>query len=245
MLPYARFELRRSLRNRRYVFFTLGFPLVFYLLFSHIYGSVKIGSTSYPAYIMVSMAAFAALGAGIATGGSRLATERASGWVRQLRITPLSARGWLATKLACSLALVIPAVGIVLIAGVLSVNVTLSGGAWAQLVASLILGSIPFGLLGLVLGYLFDPGSAETGTRFVYIGLSVLGGLWIPIQVFPNALQDVAKALPSYWLGDLGRSALVYQAPSGAGIGALVGWTAVLAVALIWLYRRDESRVSA
>ena len=40
-----------------------------------------------------------------------------------------------------------------------------------------------------------------------YLGLSILGGLWFPVEQFPPFLQDVAKATPSYWLADLGRSA--------------------------------------
>ena len=50
-----------------------------------------------PLYFMVGLAAFGTMNAVIAAG-ARIAAERSVGWNRQLRLTPLSARAYLLTK---------------------------------------------------------------------------------------------------------------------------------------------------
>ena len=72
-------------------------PVVFYLLYANICRRHS-GSTA-PAwtpatYLMVSMAAFGALAAVLMGTSVPLAKERQSGWVRQLRLTPLPSRGY-------------------------------------------------------------------------------------------------------------------------------------------------------
>ena len=86
-----RIELLRVLRNRRTMIFTLVMPAVFYLIFgvSQSYADQDAGRGNVAAYIMISMAAYGAMIASTG-GGAMVATERAQGWSRQLRLTPLS-----------------------------------------------------------------------------------------------------------------------------------------------------------
>ena len=99
---YMRFELLRMLRNRRFFIFSLGFPLVlFYLIAGPNRDDLDFGGTgiSAPVYYMVGLVAFGTMNAMLASG-ARIAAERSAGWNRQLRITPLSARAYLRTKVA-------------------------------------------------------------------------------------------------------------------------------------------------
>ena len=92
-LAYTRFELLRTFRNRRFFFFSLGFPLVLYFLIAGPNRNEDdLGDTglSAPLYYMVGLAAFGTMNA-MLSAGARIAAERAVGWNRQLRITPLSA----------------------------------------------------------------------------------------------------------------------------------------------------------
>lgn len=245
MLAFTRFEVIRTLRNKRYVIFTIGLPLAFYFIYSSIYSKSSFHGTSFAAYYMVSMAAFAAFGAALGAGGGRLAMERKNGWIPQLRITPLSATGWLGSKLTTALLVAVPCIAVVLIAGVAARGVSLPAVDWLQLVVSLVLATIPFGIMGMVVGYLFDEESAQAGQTIILLGLSILGGLWFPLSIFPTALQDLAKVFPTYGLGAVGRAALVGQGPGWGPVIDLVAWTVVLGVALAWLYRRDETRAVA
>ena len=81
-------ELRRMLRNRRTIIFTLVFPAALLLSFGGQDGwTTPAGLGNVAAYILVSMGLYgAALTA--AAGGSMVALERSLGWSRQLRLTP-------------------------------------------------------------------------------------------------------------------------------------------------------------
>ena len=85
---YTRFELLRTFRNRRFLIFSLGFPLALYFLIAGPEPRrADLGGTGIPAplYYMVGLAAFGAMGAMLSTG-ARIAGERSVGWNRQLRI---------------------------------------------------------------------------------------------------------------------------------------------------------------
>ena len=90
-LTVLRIELRRMVRNRRTVVFTLVMPVLLYLIIgtNDAYGHDRAGSGNVSAYILISMAAYGAVLAAT-SGGAMVAAERALGWSRQLRLTPLS-----------------------------------------------------------------------------------------------------------------------------------------------------------
>src|SRR4051794_25173407 len=88
-LTLLRIAPARSPRTRRTIIFTFVFPAALFLAIGSSSGwQERVGHGNVAAYIMVSMALYgAALTA--AAGGAMVATERALGWSRQLRLTPL------------------------------------------------------------------------------------------------------------------------------------------------------------
>lgn len=94
-LTYLGIELKRRLRNRRTLFFTVAFPVVTFVLIGlplrdEALTDVPLaqGRVSVAAYILVSMAMYAAMVSATQTGAA-VAVERSQGWSRQLRLTPL------------------------------------------------------------------------------------------------------------------------------------------------------------
>ena len=82
---YTRFELLRTLRNRRFLIFALGFPIVLYFLIATPNRDEQdIGGSglSAPLYFMISLISFGAMTGMLAMGG-RIADERSAGWNRQ------------------------------------------------------------------------------------------------------------------------------------------------------------------
>ena len=88
-LVYARYELLRTVRNRRFYIVTFALPLVLYYAIAgpsrHVTDLQGTGISA-PLYYMVSLATFGAMNGALA-GGARIAAERATGWNRQLRLT--------------------------------------------------------------------------------------------------------------------------------------------------------------
>src|SRR6478672_7501 len=174
-----RLELRRLLRNRRAVIFTVVMPVVFFLIFgmNQAYASEKIGHGNVSAYIMVGMALYGAL---IATtsGGAIVSIERAQGWSRQLRLTPLAPVSYVATKMLLALVMSAAAVLAVNLAGILSHKPTMPVSAWV--LAALIgwVGSLVFAAFGLFMGYLLP---SDNVMQILGPGLALLaaaGGLF-------------------------------------------------------------------
>jgi len=82
------------------MFFTLVMPPAFFLLFgglSAAYHSERAGLGNVSAYLMISFAVYGSMSANTSAGAS-VAVERALGWSRQLRLTPLSPVAYVAIK---------------------------------------------------------------------------------------------------------------------------------------------------
>ena len=75
------------------------------------------GTVPWRVYLMVSMCSFGALVAALTAGGARLSTERASGWARQLRVTPLPTWAYVATKVTASMLVILPVICLVELVG--------------------------------------------------------------------------------------------------------------------------------
>lgn len=246
MLHYLGLEIRRMFRDRRFVFFTMAIPVVFYLLWSNTFGkdAGTVGDTGLNAktYLLVSMASFGAVGAALTTTGARLAGERQSGWLRQLQVTPLRPWAVIVVKTLASMFLALPAIILVGLAAILTQHVHLSAGEWAAMVGLMWLGTLPFAALGTLIGSLVGADAAHPVTLACYFGLSILGGLWMPVDSLPKALRQVSHWLPSNRFAHLGWSAAGGHVPAASDGLVLAGWALILGVSAIAAYRRATVR---
>lgn len=234
-------ELRRLLRNRRTVFFTLLMPPVFFLIFGTAdeFATQSIGYANVTAYIMASMALYGAMLATTA-GGASVSVERAQGWTRQLRLTPLRPATYVLTKVL-----------VAMVSGLASVVVVgavgLAGGAAGEtgvLVASLglaWLGSVVFAAFGLFMGYLLPSENVMQVLGPVLALLAFAGGLFVPLS--DGLFADIAKAVPTYGLAELVRAPLTGDSPSLWAVVNVLGWAAVFVGGAAWRFRRDTARV--
>jgi ABC-2 type transport system permease protein len=97
-LTYLRYEVLRTWRNRRFLMFSLAFPLVLFLAVAGPHKNFRIQGISFPLYYMTGMIAWGTMVA-VISSGARIAAERAVGWTRQLRITPLPTWSYFAAKI--------------------------------------------------------------------------------------------------------------------------------------------------
>ena len=240
---YTLVSTRTTYRNLRFLVLTVALPLLLFLLYANVYqGQTTDSGISVTAYLMVSMASFGCIGAAINTG-ARVATERQVGWNRQLRLTALPPRSYLAAKAMVSMLVTLPALILVFIAGATVGNVELSAVQWLATGVGVWLGLIPFAVLGLVIGFAGTVDSVQPISMLTYLGLSILGGLWFPVELFPAFLQAVAKVMPSYWLADLGRSVLSGDGVPLDAVLVLLAWTGVLGVLGAFAYSRSGKKI--
>jgi ABC-2 type transport system permease protein len=239
---YLGLEIRRAVRNRRYLVFAVGFPVVFYLLYTGVLtGKNAPSDPTWNAFFMVSMIAYGMIGASL-SNAMPIAQERASGWTRQLRITPLPAAAWVATKLAVAYLTSLPALVLVSVAAVLVNHVSLAPTTWLTIAVSLAIGVLPFAALGLLIGFVFDVSAAQGAVTISYIGLAILGGLWAPVSTFPDTLATIARIMPTYHFANLGWSALDGGLPDATDILILAAWSLALFALLARRYQVAEQR---
>jgi ABC-2 type transport system permease protein len=241
MLGYLRLELRRMTRDRRFVFFTIAVPVGFYLLWSNTFDGVDpVRATGLPAqvHLMVAMAAFGAIGAALTTTGPRLAAELQSGWLRQLRATPLPGRTVIFTKVFASMVLALPPLVLVSLTAALTQDVRLPAAEWIGMIALMWLATLPFAALGTLIGSLAGGDASQPVTVGAYLALSALGGLWMPVDQLPGALRTVAHWLPSGRFAEIGWDVAGGHVPTAAVGLVLAGWAAALGGCAIAAYRR-------
>ncbi|WP_069768196.1 MULTISPECIES: ABC transporter permease [unclassified Streptomyces] len=242
MNSLIKLELARALRNRKFLFFSVIYPSVLFLLISSTSDTTtKVDGTglTLPTYMMVSMASFGALTAVLMGNSERIAKERESGWVRQLRLTTLPGRGYVLAKTASAAVVSLPSIVVVFVCAAALKDVRLDAWQWAALTAAIWAGSLVFAALGVAIGYLADGDAVRPITMITYFGLSILGGLWWPTATFPGWLRDIAEWAPTHAYAALGQAIEQSQAPHAKDIAILVAFFALFTGGAAWLYRKD------
>ena len=241
MFAYLKFELRRLIREPRLFLFTVLMPVVSYVVFTGVGdGHGQVEGVAVAAALMVGMAAYGAI-IGVLSIGVGVSIERTQGWLRQLRLTPLPPAQVVLVKAFLATLTAIPSVITVGIAGYLQHHVSLSLGRWVALVLVMWVGTLPFALLGLAVGYAVPPALAQPASFISFFGLSVLGGLLVPVAAFPRGLQHFAHVLPSNRYAELGWKAAAGTLPTTPGLALLVGWTVLFGVLAAAAYRRSTA----
>jgi len=234
---HVRCELLRCFRNRLTYGMTMALPLVLYFTVGASNRHARAVGISFPLYFMTAMSAYGAMWVAIAPG-ARLARDRARGWTRQLRITPLRARTDYVAKVLAAYLVALPALVLLFLAGSL-LGVRLDAAQWFEMTGLLLAALIPFVLMGLIVGHLV----AEDALVPIMAGLVVLFALFG--GVFGSVCNSVAmvtvvKLLPSYWLVQAGKAALVLGGDWPAeGWVVLVCWTAALVPLAVLAFRHD------
>lgn len=236
-------ELNRLRRNRRAMIFTLVMPSAFFLLFGldDGYRTEPAGVGNVTAWVMVSMAVYGAM---IATtsGGAMVATERALGWSRQLRLTPLHPVAYVAVKSVVAMTTGLAAVVAVFVVGNLAGadlpldrQVACAAIAWGC--------SLVFAAFGLFMGYLLPSENVMQVLGPALALLSLAGGLFVPLEQMGDVFGEVATFTPAYGVGVLARAP--FGDTSDLGVAALnvVVWAALFVAGAAWRMARDTERV--
>ena len=132
--------------------------------------------------------------------------RRAVGWHRQMRVTPLPVRTYFEAKVLTGYLMA----GVTIVAvgpRRLSLGVRLSVADWVTMTVLILIGLIPFAVLGILVGHLVTVDSMGPAIGGLTALFALLGGAWGPI-VAAECLLRFAEALPSYWLVQAGKAAV-------------------------------------
>lgn len=241
-LTFLSLELRRLLRNKRIFAFTIALPPVFFLLFgtNASYKTTEIGHGNITAYVVVSMAIYGAMLANT-SGGASVSLERAAGWSRQLRLTPLTPAAYVAVKLVVAMTL-----------GLLSVLATFVVGAiagaqmpwyvWLETGLLAWVCALVFAAFGLFLGYLLPSANVMQILGPVLAVLALAGGLFVPLSQMGSTFSTIAKFTPAFGVGEIARYPLTGDGSMLAAVLNVVFWTVAFSLGAALRFRRDTAR---
>jgi ABC-2 type transport system permease protein len=234
-LTYLWLEAKRQWRNREILIFRLGLPTAIYLILNAANGDTPPTS---PGGRMVAIAALAAVISGLAAGPS-LGDERANGWLRQLRTTPLRPSAAVAAKIVVAMSFALPAIALVAAAAGLVGDNQGTALGWAEsikLVGLMWLATMPITAIGALIGLTFGGEAAHGATTLAFVVLWLAGGIFTPPSQMPDLLAAISRALPSYGVVQVGESVAGGASLPAAALAVLAAWTvgAGALAALAW-----------
>lgn len=230
LLAQARVETAMTLRRGETLLVTIGIPIAFVVFFSTLHVLPTVGRPVdfvVPGVLALAVMSTAMVSLGIATG-----FERGYGVLKRLGATPLRRDRLVVAKLTSVLAVELLQAAVLLPVGLaLGWRPHAHGGAAVtvvEVVALLLLGTAGFGGLGLFLAGVLRAEVNLAVANGLYLVLLLLGGMLVPLAKLPNAVADVARALPAGALSG-GLHALLGggRAISGESWVVLAGWALV------------------
>ncbi|MEO8458898.1 MAG: ABC transporter permease [Dokdonella sp.] len=232
----AKHEFLRLLRTPAFALPTLFFPPMFYVLFAVVFN--KGGSNSMmPSYLLATYAVFGVMAPGLFGFGVGVALDRERGWLTLKRAQPMPAGCYLAAKLAMAMLFAALIFAIMATLAATLGGVRLPASSWATLLLIDMLGVLPFCAIGLLIGTLVSGQAAPAVANLIYLPMSFLAGLWMPMSVLPQLLRDVAPLWPAYHLGQIALS-VVGQGDGSALLPHVAALIAVFAGFFFFARRR-------
>jgi ABC-2 type transport system permease protein len=240
----TKYEFLKLMRTKSFSLSTIGFPVMFYVLFGIANRNVYAGNVHFAKYMLGSYACFGLIGAALFGIGVGVASELAAGWLELKRASPMPAAAYLFAKCASAVAFGLIIVSILTAIAVLFGGVSLKSTELIKMLGMTIAGSISFASMGLLLALLVPANAAPAIVNLIYLPMSFLSGLWVPLRFMPHWLQGIAPALPTYHLSQLMLSIFGYQDSMSLAThwNALIGFT-LLMLGLSWLifHRREQN----
>lgn len=251
LMRYTMIDLRRTFADWVGTLFNTGLPVLFFLVFgaTQAYGEQPLNDGNIAAYVMIGMAVYGGVTAACATAGQSV-VERATGWGRQLALTPLRPGQMLASKIVVIMARSAFPVAAVNLTGAF-MGVEMPVGEWLASAALSWLVSVPFGFYGMAFAAAFRSESAVSAAAGGLVVLGFLGNVFSPL---PESLLEVARFTPMYGAQALARyplsdgvqaisdGALTVTDPLSWAVINLAAWTLILITLGLLLSRRRTGR---
>ena len=205
-LTEAKYEFLRLLRTPSFALPTILFPSLFYLLFGVLLNHSSSNGYNAAAYLLAGYSAFGVMAPGLFGFGVVVAMEREYGLLTLKRALPMPPGAYLFAKMLMAMLFAAIVVTLLVLLAVTLGHVRMPAAHWFALLIAVVLGVLPFCAIGLFIGTLVGGQGAPAVVNLIYLPMSFLSGLWIPLQFLPKFLQQIAPLWPAYHLGQIALS---------------------------------------
>ncbi len=228
-LREAGFQFWDLVRMPGFALPTLLFPTMFYVFFGLIFG--KSGDHQVATYMLASYGTFGIMAPALFGFGVGVAMEREHGILALKRVAPMPPMAYLFAKVAMAILFALIIVLLLFVLGAAFGGVALPRSEWWLLAVTLVAGTLPFSALGLAVGVRVGGQASAALINLIYLPMSFLSGLWVPLEFFPHWLQELVTVFPAYHLGQIALG-IVHQGNGGRLLTHLVYLLVFTAVCL-------------
>jgi ABC-2 type transport system permease protein len=241
-LAQCKSEMLRTARNKRFVFFSVMMPIALYFIFTSSVGDTsKIGTVNWSAYYLMSMTVYGVIGASLTSMAQRISKERTEGWVRLLRITPLPSWSYIVSKVAAQAAINLVIIVVMFLIAGFGKKIDLSAAAWVESGLWIWVGGFSFMALGMLLGTMRNSDTVQVLSIIIYMGLSILGGLWMPTATMSDTMQTIAKFTPTFRLGQGAWNLIGGGSIDWSGVVILAAYVLVFMILSSYILKKQEA----
>ena len=225
-LREARYEFLRLLRTPAFSVPTLVFAPMFYLMFGVL---LNRGNAQAASYLMASYSVFGVMGPGLFGFGVGLAMDRERGLLTLKRVQPVPPLAPLLAKVGMAMVFAAIIGVLLLVLGMTLGGVAMTASQVALLLCVAVLGVVPFCALGLLIGTLVSGNAAPAVVNLIYMPMALLSGLWLPLRMLPDVIQQMAPLWPAWHLGQLGLKIVDQDSgkPVWMHVAVLLGFSAI------------------
>ena len=229
--------LKEFLRQPMYFVSTLLFPSMFFWFF----GVPNAKDAQSSLLLTASFATFGCLGVVLFQLAVQISHERELSWSTYLRTLPVRPIELLSAKIIASMLIAHLAIAAVFLTASVTTSIDFSSFHFGRLLVTFILGSIPFGLIGITIGYLVKGNAAVPIANMIYLPLSFAGGLWLPPQSLPKIIQDFSVYLPTRLYAELVWAVAFHIEQKMNNVIGLAIYGVVFLIIATLLYRQNEA----
>jgi ABC-2 type transport system permease protein len=224
-LAQAAMELRLTSRRGENLLVTLVIPVVMLAFFASV-PVLSVGTDRPVDFLLPGVLALAVISTSLVNLGIATAYERSYGVLKRLGGSPLPRAGLIAAKMLAVLVVETLQVTLLVAIAVLGFGWTPGPGAnLALALAAILLGTLAFAGIGLAMAGALRAEATLAGANALFLALLLLGGIILPLDHLPAALEALARILPASALSDTLRIGLGSQ-PGDAGgtLALLAAW---------------------
>ena len=193
---------KRSLSD---LILAIGMPIGFFLLFTSIWADdmPKEQQVFWVRQYMIQMTAFSSLSFAFFTLPYAFQEDRKGNRFKTIVHSPVPLWQYYVSKILSILVYFALSIIAVFAIGHFVKGVNMSAGDWLMSAGLLFVGAVCFMPFGALFAHIKSSQTLSLVANIFYMGLAVLGGLWMPVQTFPDFMQKIAKFTPTYHLNNL------------------------------------------
>jgi ABC-2 type transport system permease protein len=226
-----RYDQRQFWREPASVFFTVGLPLIFLVLFTSIFGNddVTVGGRqiSGSTYYVPSILTLEIVSATFLNLVIWITLQRERGQLKRVRATPVPGGVVIGGRALTSFAIAVLAVVLLCAVGVVFYGVDLPGETLPAFVVSVFVGVLSLSAVGFAFsGFVPSENAAPAMANFVALPIYFISGIFVPSESIPDWMDKIASVFPVKPLFD---ALLTAFNPATTGAGFEWGSLAVVA----------------